>query len=86
MDQLPSTASVVPNKTLMVLYTEKSEELAENSVIMPDLKGCSMTEAGRLLRSMGLQMTIHGIGICDTQSVPAGTRVAKGDSVSVHFS
>lgn len=55
------------------------------SMVMPDLSGTSMREAGDILAAMGLSMDPAGSGFAAGQSVPAGQPVAPGSTIRVDF-
>lgn len=56
-------------------------------VEMPQLYGCTPTEAARALKNLGLQYEIAGDGKTVTDSLPiAGTQVERGDVVIIRVS
>ena len=54
--------------------------------IMPDLKGMGLKDAVYLLESQGVQVQIQGRGRVQAQSVPAGTKLAKGQNITLQLS
>lgn len=77
-EQLPAGGASVPEGSLVMLYTQLSEEdepptNTEGLIEVPDVSGMSMIQAGRLLRAKGLSMKLSGSGLATEQSPKAGT-------------
>ena len=84
--QSPYAGALLQNGGQVMLYTyEKTPSTAEEMVLVPDVTGCSIVEAGRLLRLRGLEMNLQGSGLAVSQHPPAGTYTAPGKSVTVTF-
>ncbi|KUK56691.1 MAG: hypothetical protein XD81_1914, partial [Bacteroidetes bacterium 38_7] len=54
--------------------------------ILPDLKGMPAKDAVYLLESMGLKVILDGKGKVSSQSLPAGTRVKLGTTITLTLS
>ena len=54
--------------------------------IMPDVTGMSLKDAVYMLENNGLQVRVQGKGRVRGQSVPAGTRIAKGQNIILQLS
>lgn len=54
--------------------------------LMPDLTGNSIREVSQKLAALGLGMNVQGNGLATDQSIPAGTPIESGQSVTVYFS
>ena len=52
---------------------------------VPDVTGMPVTEANRLLRSYGLELSVQGSGLAVSQSPPAGSQVNPTTVVAVRF-
>ena len=59
---------------------------ATNGKGMPDLNGMSIKEASQTLAQLGLGIDIQGNGLARSQSIPPGTAVQQGQTVTVNFS
>ena len=57
----------------------KNVEVDKQTV--PDLKGMNVTDAVFLIESMGWKASFSGRGLVDSQSVKAGTRLEKGNTI-----
>ncbi len=53
---------------------------------MPDLTGMSIKEVSQKLAELGLGMDIQGNGLARSQSLPPGSKIEPGQSVTVTFS
>lgn len=54
-------------------------------VFMPDVTGMGIKDAIYLLENNGLQVQIDGVGKVKTQSIPAGTKIIKGATVTLNL-
>ena len=68
---------VMPSKNGGVVL--KNVEVDKQTV--PDLKGMNVTDAVFLIESMGWKASFSGRGLVDSQSVKAGTRLEKGNTI-----
>ena len=68
--------------------TISTEGTSGNSkfVVMPDVRGYSLSNANTLLNSLGLKVTSEGNGIINSQSVPSGEVISKGTTIKVTLS
>lgn len=90
--QLPASGSQIEKKDGRVyLYTDES--LVEESIVLPDFTGMTAIQANARLIGLGLNIKIEGTknyltgkgAVVYSQSIPAGTRVAKGEVVTLNF-
>lgn len=58
----------------------------DGKVRMPDLTGMSIRDVSRKLAELGLGIDVQGNGLARSQSIPAGTEIKAGESVTVTFS
>ncbi|MDR1598473.1 MAG: PASTA domain-containing protein [Oscillospiraceae bacterium] len=86
LDQMPAPGASVWTQSQVMLYTREGQALdAQTLVHIPDLRGMSIIEAGRQLRSRGLIMEIDGAGLAVRQRPAAGEFAQPGDTVTVYF-
>ena len=70
-------------------YTEGEE--SKKTVTIPDVVGCSASEANKGITNAGLNVrvkglsNVNGISICSEQSPAAGTIVEPGTIVTLDF-
>ncbi len=83
VEQTPKPDSVVPENSVVLLYTYKPE--SEPTVEMPDLSGKTMSEAMDALNRAGLNIKVSGSGVVYKQQYKPGQDVAKGSVVLVEF-
>jgi stage V sporulation protein D (sporulation-specific penicillin-binding protein) len=83
MEQTPKPDALVPEKSMVILYTYKPEQ--EVTVAMPDLKNKSMSEAIDAMNRIGLNIRVSGKGVVFRQEYPEGTMLEKGRVVEVSF-
>lgn len=57
--------------------------LPESRDVMPDVRGMGLKDALFLLESCGLRVRFSGQGAVTQQSIPAGTRIAPGTTVTI---
>ncbi|MCX7746961.1 MAG: penicillin-binding transpeptidase domain-containing protein [Clostridia bacterium] len=82
VEQLPKPGASVQKKSVVILYTGK---VKETIVLMPDLTSKSIPEATEVLKRMGVNIKVQGLGEAVDQSVKPGTKIAKGQVVEVLF-
>ena len=58
----------------------------DGKVRMPDLTGMSIRDVSRKLAELGMGIDVQGNGLARGQSIPAGTEIQPGQSVTVTFS
>jgi stage V sporulation protein D (sporulation-specific penicillin-binding protein) len=73
------------NKPAAILNQEATVPVPKGKVLVPDLQGKSLREAGEILAKAGLAMVPSGSGISVKQSVPANTIVDAGTEITVYF-
>ena len=86
-EQTPKAGVGVPLKPSILVYLDdiwNNEE--DGKLLMPDLLGMTVKEAGEILSMLGLKMEPVGSGVVTMQDVPAGTLVERGAVVKVTFS
>ena len=52
---------------------------------MPSVIGMGAKDAVYLLESKGLKLTLSGVGKVKSQSLPQGTTIKKGQTISIHL-
>ena len=77
--------------TLMELYTDSSKHIAieEKKIyrnLVPDVTGMGLKDAVYILENNGLQVQVLGKGKVQQQSIPAGTRIVKGQNITLQLS
>ncbi len=89
LDQVPKPYSKLARNSKVVAYTEGEE--SSKSVEIPNVVGCSASEANKGITNAGLNVRIKGlsnvdgIAICSGQSPAAGTMVEPGTIVTLDF-
>ena len=89
ISQSPDPYSYVPKGGTVILYTDDSAE--SDTVIVPDFKGLSMSQASDLATQSGLNITISGTFSSDdsvtaeVQSIEKGKVVSRGTVITVTF-
>lgn len=87
--QMPISGSIVAQGGTVILYTQKNYTQEEAEV--PDLTGYTLSDANYLLTTAGLNLIAGGASTDSTsavvlaQSVPAGSKVAKGTVIELTF-
>ena len=83
VEQTPKPDAVVPENSVVILYTYKPEKDA--TVKMPDLANKTMAEAMDAMKRVGLNVKVSGSGVVFRQQYEKGTLVKKGQVVEVEF-
>lgn len=84
--QMPPSGATLLSGGQVMLYTDVEEPAkTETLVCIPDVKGMSIVQAGRMLRQRGLEMRIEGGGIAVSQEPAAGSFVEPEGQVTVTF-
>ncbi|MGN1081788.1 MAG: PASTA domain-containing protein, partial [Acutalibacteraceae bacterium] len=86
--QVPEYGSTINRGGTVLLYT--TEDGAQQTVMMPDLTGLTVTGANTRLTNMGLNIKIIAPAnsqnaVAYRQSAEAGSQVAKGSVITVEF-
>lgn len=81
IEQMPKADAVIPEKSVVILYTYKPKQ--QPTVEMPDLKNKTMSEAIETLKHVGLNIKISGTGVVFKQQYEPGTIVNKGEVIEV---
>jgi stage V sporulation protein D (sporulation-specific penicillin-binding protein) len=87
-EQMPAPETVVDSgTTVMLSMTDKTEyDETDGMVVVPDVSGMSIMDAGQLLEDNRLEMSIEGQGNATYQSPQEGEIVPEGTTVQVEFS
>ena len=84
--QLPAAGAEMSEGSLVMLYVEGAQTADDGGVArVPDVRGMSVLEANKLIRSFGLQMRIEGSGLAVSQSPAADEEVHPSTVVTVRF-
>lgn len=89
MDQIPAANATVPGKSEVVLYF--NNEAPSELVTVPDFTTYNLNNANYLANINGLYILVTGANRMDPnvvatyQSVPAGTQVPRGTTITVEF-
>ena len=83
LEQTPKPGAIIPEKSIVILYTYKPEE--EVKAPVPKLTGMTIAEASSALNEVGLNISIDGMGTSVSQEFEAGTFLPKGTVVEVTF-
>ena len=83
LSQVPSGGALVPVNTAVTLAAGEADSPGE--LIMPDLYGLTIKEAGALLEKLGLSIRPSGTGFAAEQYITPGEPVDKGTTVEVLF-
>lgn len=84
-------ATPVAGEILKAIYTIEGQTVTDQDnlkdmVVVPNVKGMSLTEAGALLTSLGFYYVTEGEGNFVTyQSIAPDTKVIKGSSIMIRF-
>lgn len=83
--------SQTENPWVMVALNENTLELedkkiTEQSGIVPDVTGMGLRDALYLLESCGLHVSVNGAGSVLSQSIQPGSRIEKGQGISISLS
>ncbi|ACV61934.1 stage V sporulation protein D [Desulfofarcimen acetoxidans DSM 771] len=83
--QTPGGGAEVLNGTTVLLNLDAQEQKDPSVIIMPDLRGLSIKEAGNLLDKLGLKLESQGTGLAAEQSVAPGNKVTAGTVIKIDF-
>lgn len=89
LDQVPKAYSKLARESKVVAYTEG--ETSQKTVTVPDVSGCSVSEANKGIVNAGLNVRIKGItgsggaAVCAGQSPTAGSVVEPGTVITLDF-
>lgn len=83
VEQTPKPDAVVPENSVVILYTYKPEQ--QQTVEMPDLSSKTMSEAIQTMNHVGLNIKVNGFGVVFKQQFEPGTLVDVGRVVEVEF-
>ncbi len=68
---------------------DKGVSLSENEIangVVPDVTGMTMKDAIYMLESMGMKVNISGMGSVRQQSIEPGTKIIKGNTITIQLS
>lgn len=86
--QIPAYGQTMPQQGVVILYTDDREE---ETVVVPDFSGMSLTVARHSANNMGINIKLSGNAFSGSdilaynQDIPPGTQVKYGDVVTVSF-
>lgn len=89
LSQIPEAGKPVPGHSTVILYTDDS--MPEGMVKVPSLLGMTVTQATQALNDLGLYLQAKGTDstawhvLAAKQSIPPGTEVSRGTTVTVTF-
>ncbi len=89
LDQVPKAFSKLSKNSKVVAYTEG--EVSAQNVTVPNVVGCSASEANKGIVNAGLNVRIKGLSkatgaaVCSAQSPAAGTVVEPGTVITLDF-
>jgi len=81
--QYPSEGEEIAEDQKVIIYLSEKDK---NEIIVPDLKGMTILESGKLLEQMGLIIKVNGSGYADSQLPAQDNVLKKGSVVQVYFS
>jgi len=83
VEQTPKPQASIQQKSVIILYTYKPEEVVK--VKVPDVLNTTISEATEALNNVGLNIKVIGAGTAIRQTFAPGTEVPKGEVVEVEF-
>ncbi len=83
--QTPTAGAVVPIQTNILVYVGGETPGDSQGVMVPDLKGKTLREAGEILSWLGLRLYPVGTGIAVKQDPDPNSKVSEGSTVTVEF-
>ncbi|TCX50561.1 penicillin-binding transpeptidase domain-containing protein [Dehalobacter sp. 14DCB1] len=84
-DALAEQAAAKNGNTAAEKNNTPARQAGEGEVLVPDLKGLTIRQAGELLGKMNLRYEFSGSGLAYKQSPEAGKIVNRGDTIEVLF-
>jgi len=84
-DALAEQAAAKNGNTAVEKNNTPARQAGEGEVLVPDLKGLTIRQAGELLGKMDLRYEFSGSGLAYKQSPEAGKIVNRGDTIEVLF-
>lgn len=89
VSQVPEPGKTIPQNGTVVLFTDDAS--SSKTVSVPNLVGMTLANANKTAANAGINISITGAALTGTnpisnsQSIPAGTKVAPGTVVTVGF-
>lgn len=83
--QTPTPGAVVPIQTNILVYVGGETLGDSQGVLVPDLRGKTLREAGEILSWMGLKLYPVGTGVAVKQEPDPNSKVPEGSTVTVEF-
>jgi len=83
--QVPKGGVEVMSGATVILELHSSGTGTAGEVVVPDLKGLTIKEAGSVLEKLELKFSPAGTGIAVGQQVTPGSKVARGTIITVEF-
>ncbi len=90
VSQLPAYGETLNKGGTVIVYTEEGESI-KTSVTVPNFKGLTQSEASSLAQSSGLNIKYSGNTTSGNsskaydQSIPKGTEVSAGTTITIYF-
>lgn len=86
-DQVPKPGVKINRQTKVLIYFDPEEKYQSGKIklILPNLKGLSVSKAEQLLSELGLNLEAQGNGIAVEQHPSSGTVVESGSKIKVLF-
>lgn len=83
--QTPTAGAVVPIQTNILVYVGGETPGDYQGVMVPDLQGKTLREAGEILSWLGLRLYPVGTGIAVKQDPEPNSKIPEGSTVTVEF-
>ncbi len=90
VSQVPVGGATLPDGSTVAVYTESA---VDDKVEVPDVRGCTASDANYILTNAGLNMKVTGAAATDqgaavvsVQTPTPGTKLQRGSPVTVEFS
>jgi penicillin-binding protein 2B len=79
INQYPLKGQVILSGSKVFLLTNG------DTFTFPEVKGYSSKDIIQLCNLLGLKYTLNGYGYVESTSIPTGTQVTKGDTISINL-
>lgn len=82
-EQTPKPDALVPENSVVIIYTYKPEQ--PQTVQMPNLSSKTISEAIEAMKHAGLNIKVNGSGVVFRQQIAPGEQVEMGQVIGVEF-